>query len=210
MIFFIKVMAAITGLLFPVVYKLFGERGIKAWQLIFYQTGVDRSSILKKELKVDIHDARSLGYILDYDDSLVGVKGIWEMEKKGKAIKVVRVCPLAHILRSEICLNLIAALEAGTFYTLNPRIKVPDIPKLISKGDDCCIATIELPYLAKELADQISPYSTGKQCPVISIPGLNKWLFYQTIKSFLKAVLNLYKYGTKQQMYWYEFFKYKG
>ncbi len=210
MIFFIKFMAAITSLLFPVVYKLFGERGIKAWQLIFYQIGVDRSSILKKELNVDIHDARSLGYILDYDDSLVGVKGTWEMEKKGKAIKVVRICPLSHIVRYEICLNLIAALEAGTFYALNQRIKVPDIPKLISRGDDCCIATIELPYLAKESADQVSPYSTGNHYPVINIPRLNRWLFKQTIESFFKAVLNLHKYGTKQQMCWYEFFRYKG
>jgi hypothetical protein len=208
--FFIKLIAAITSFLFPVVYKLFGGKGIKAWQLVFYQIGVDRSSILKNELKIDINDARSLGYILDYDDSLGGVKGIWEMEKKGKAIKVVRICPLSNVVRSEMCLHLIAALEAGTFYTLNPRIKVPDIPKLISRGDDCCIATIELPYLAKEAADQVSPYSTGKKYPVINIPGLNRLLFYQTIKSFLKAVLNLHKYGTKQQMYWYEFFRYKG
>lgn len=208
--FFIKCMAAITSLLFPVVYKLFGERGIKAWQLIFYQIGIGRSSILKEGLKIDVNDARSLGRIFDYDDSLAHVKGIWEMEKKGKTIKVVKVCPIAYILRPEICLNLIAALEAGTFYPLNSRIKVPDIPKLISRGDDCCIGTIELPYLAKEVADQISPYSTGKQYPLINIPGLNKRLFCQTIKSFLKAVFNFLKHGTKQQMYWYEFFKYKG
>jgi hypothetical protein len=93
-------------------------------------------------------------------------------------------------LRPEICLNLIAALEAETFYPLNPRIKAPDIPKLISRGDDFCIGTIELPYLDEKVANRISPYSTGKQYPLINIPGLNKRLFCQTIKSFLKAILN--------------------
>ncbi len=204
-------MAAITTFLFPIVYKLFGKRGIKAWQLILYQMGMDRSFILKEELKVDVNDARSLGKIIDYDDGLARVKGIWVTEKKGKAIKVVKICPIGRILRPEICLNLVGALEAGTFYPLNPNIKVPEITKLISKGDECCVGVIELPYLNKQIANQNSSYRTGKNyAPPINIPYLNRKLFFISIKSFLKAIFRLFKYGMRQKMHWYEFFEYKG
>ena len=206
-------MAGITTFLFPIVYKLFGKRGIKAWQLILYQMGMDRSPVLKEELKVDVNDARSLGKIIDYDDGLVKVKGIWVTEKKGKAIKVVKICPIGRILRPEICLNLVGAFEAGTFYPLNPNIKIPEITKLISKGDDCCIGVIELSYLDKQIANQNSSYRTGKNYappPPIDIPHLNRRLFFISIKSFFKAIFKFFKYGTKQKMYWYEFFEYKG
>ncbi|KPJ64026.1 MAG: hypothetical protein AMJ45_06500, partial [Syntrophobacter sp. DG_60] len=174
---FIKMMAAITTFLFPMVYKLFGKRGIKAWQLILYQMGMDRSLILKQELQVDVNDARSLGKIIDYDDGLARVKGTWVAEKKGKAMKIVKICPIGKILRPEICLNLVVALEAGTLYPLNPNIKVPEITKLISKGDDCCVGVIELPYLDKRIADQDSSYSTGKNyAPPINIAHLNRRL----------------------------------
>jgi len=206
---FIKLMAVVTTIIFPIIYKLFGEKGIKAWQLILYQIGIERANILKDALGVDVNDARSLGRILDYDDSLAGVKGIWVEEKRGKATKVVRVCPIGRLLRPEICTNIIAAMEAGTFYPLNPRIKVPEVTKLISKGDDCCIGTIELPYLDKEVADKTSPYSTGKRYPTIAVPGLKKRLFLQSIRGFIKAILNFFRYGIRQEMYWYDFFKYK-
>lgn len=204
-------MAAITTFFFPIVYKLFGKRGIKAWQLILYQMGMDRSLILKQELKVDVNDARSLGKIIDYDDGLARVKGIWVTEKKGKAIKIVKICPIGRILRPEICLNLVAALEAGTFYSLNPNIKVPEITKLISKGDDCCVGVIELPYLDKQIANQNSSYSTGKDyAPPIYIPYLDRRLFFTSMKSLFKAIFKFFKYGTGQKMHWYDFFEYKG
>ena len=213
LISFTKIMALFMTLLFPSVKKLFGKKGIKAIQLVMYQIGIDRALIVKEALGTDVNDARSLGRILDFDDGLGGVKGVWTMETKGKAIKVVRTCPMAYILSRcpEICRTIIAAMEAGTFYRLNPNIKVPQIPKLISEGSDCCVGTIELPYLDEHTASEISPEATGtgNQPPAPDIPGLNKKLSLQALKSLGTAFMRLLMYGTKQEMAWYDFFKYR-
>jgi hypothetical protein len=210
---FVKIMAAFMTLAFPLLHRLFGERGIKALQLIVYQIGTDRSFVLKEALNIDVNDARSLGRILDFDDGVGGVKGVWTVETKGKAVKVVRTCPMAHILaRSpEICRTVIAAMEAGTFYPLNPDIKVPEVPRLISEGGDCCVGTIELPYLDPEMASEMSPQATGSNNypPVLYIPGLKKKLAYQGLKSLSKAFINLLRCGTRQEMAWYDFFGYE-
>ena len=209
---FTKIMAVFMTLLFPSVNRLFGKRGIKAIQLVMYQIGIDRALILKEALGTDVDDARSLGRILDFDDGLGGVKGVWIVESKGKAIKVVRTCPMAYILARcpEICRTIIAAMEAGTFYRLNPNIKVPEIPKLISEGSDCCVGTIELSYLDEQTAAETSPEATGtsNHPPAPDIPGLNKKLAFQALKSLGTAFVRLVRYGTKQEMAWYDFFKY--
>ena len=213
LISFIKIMAVFTTLLFPAVNRLFGKKGIKALQLIMYQMGIDRAPILKKALEIDVNDARSLGRILDFDDGLCEVKGVWTMETKGKAIKVVATCPLGRILARcpEICRTIIAAMEAGTFYPLNPDIRVPELPRLISEGGDCCVGTIELPYLDQETASKVSPYAIGKSAypDIINIPGLNRELAFQVLMSLFRAVINLIRYGTRQDMGWYDFFKYE-
>ena len=212
LISYTKIMAVFLTLLFPFVNRLFGKKGIKAIQLVMYQIGIDRAQILRKALGTDVDDARSLGRILDFDDGLACVKGVWAMETKGKAIKVVKTCPIANILARcpEICRTIIAAMEAGTFHRLNPNIKVPEIPKLISEGSDCCVGTIELPYLDKHTASEISPEATGTSnyTPVPDIPGLYKRLSLQALKSLGTAFMRLLKYGTKQEMAWYHFFKY--
>ena len=213
LISFIKIMAAFMTLLFPAVNWLFGKKGIKALQLIMYQMGIDRSHILKDALNIDVNDARSLGRILDFDDGLCDVKGVWKMETKGKAIKVVSTCPMGRTLARcpEICRTIIAAMEAGTFYPLNPDVKVPEIPKLISEGSDSCVGTIELPYLDERMASQTSPQATGSSnyAPAIHVPGLNKKLAYQALKTFSTSSVRLLRYGTKQEMAWYDFFKYE-
>ncbi|HID28798.1 MAG TPA: hypothetical protein EYP19_02200 [Desulfobacterales bacterium] len=206
-------MAVFTTLLFPVVNGLFGKKGIKALQLIMYQMGIDRAPIVNKALNIDVNDARSLGRILDFDDGLCEVKGVWTMETKGKAIKVVGTCPLGRMLVRcpEICRTIIAAMEAGTFYPLNPNIKVPELPRLISEGGDCCVGTIELPYLEEHTALEISPWATGPDnyAPAIHIPGLNKKLACQAFKTLGTSSIKLLRYGTKQKMAWYDFFKYQ-
>jgi hypothetical protein len=213
LISFTRIMAVFMALLFPSVNRLFGKKGIKAIQLVMYQIGVDRALILKEALGTDVDDARSLGRILDFDDGLGGVKGVWSMETKGKAIKVVSTCPMAHILARcpEICRTIIAAMEAGTFHPLNPNIKVPEIPRLISEGSDCCVGTIELSYLDKHTASERSPEATGtsNHPPTPAIPGLNKKLAFQALKSLGTAFMRLLRYGTKQEMAWYDFFKYR-
>ena len=206
-------MIAFMSLLFPSVNRLFGEKGIKAMQLMMYQVGIDRASILEEALNIDVNDARNLGRILDFDDGLAGVKGVWSIETRGKAIKVVSTCPMGNILARcpEICRTIIAAMEAGTFYRLNASIKVPEIPKLISEGSDCCVGTIELSYLAEHTAYKTSPDATGTSNypPAPHIPGLYKKLAFQSLKSLGTALMRLLRYGTKQEMAWYGFFKYE-
>jgi len=207
-----RTMALLMTLIFPSVRGLFGKKGIKAIQLVIYQIGIDRALILKKALGTDVDDARSLGRILDFDDGLAGVTGVWTLETMGKAMKIVRRCPMAPILARcpEICRTIIAAMEAGTFYRLNPNIKVPEIPRLISEGSDCCVGTIELPYLGELRASEISPEATGTKndCPIPCVPGLNKELALQACKSFGTAFVKLLRYGTEQKMAWYDFFRY--
>jgi hypothetical protein len=209
---FTKVMAIFVTLLFPSVNRLFGKKGIKAIQLIMYQMGIDRAYILKEALNIDVNDARSLGRILDFDDGLAGVKGIWTMETKGKAIKVVTICPIASILARcpEICRTIIAAMEAGTFYRLNPNVEVPEIPKLISEGSDCCVGTIELSYLGESTVFDKSPHATGNNvyAPAVNILGIKTKLACQALKSLKAAFVRLLRYGTRQEMAWYDFFKY--
>jgi hypothetical protein len=211
LISFTKIMARLMTLLFPAMARLFGKKGIKALQLAMYQIGIDRAPILKEALGVDVNDARSLGRVLDFDDGLAGVKGVWPVETKGKAMKVVSRCPMAHILTRcpEICRTIIAAMEAGTFHPLNPNIKVPEIPKLITEGGDCCVGTIELPYLDESSASRISPWATGSNVcpPAISVPGLNRKLACRALKSLGTASISILKYGTEQEMAWYDFFK---
>jgi hypothetical protein len=212
LISFTEILAICMILLFSSVNRLFGKKGIKAIQLIMYQMGIDRARILQEALHIDVNDARSLGCILDFDDGLAGVKGVWTLETKRKAVKVITKCPMAHILARcpEICRTIIAAMEAGTFHRLNPNISVPEIPKLISEGSDCCVGTIELSYLDDSTGSRISPRATGNNVcpPVINIPGLKTRLACQGLKSFNAACFGLLRYGTKQDMAWYDFFKY--
>jgi hypothetical protein len=208
-----EILAICMILLFSSAKRLFGKKGIKAIQLIMYQMGMGRAHILRDALDIDVNDARTLGRILDFDDGLAGVKGAWTLETKGKAVKVVTTCPMAHILARcpEICRTIIAAMEAGTFHRLNPNISVPEIPRLISEGGDSCVGTIELFYLDDSTASRISPHATGSDVcpPVISIPGLKTKLAWQGFKSFSAACYRLVRYGTKQEMAWYDFFKYR-
>lgn len=182
-------------------------------QLIMYQIGMDRAPILRKALSIDVNDARSLGRVLDFDDGLGGVKGVWTVETKGKAIKVVDTCPIGRILVRcpEICKTIIAALEAGTFYRLNPNLKVQEVPKLISEGADCCVGTIELAYLDKQTASEPSPQATGRnnRPRALHTRQLNARLASQGLKSLCMAIVRLVRYGTKQEMAWYDFYRYE-
>lgn len=203
---------ALLGLtrLMPWLYDSFGEMGVKALQFVFYQVGVDRAPILMEELQIDPYDARSLGRVLDYEDGLVGVRGVWTEECRGRAVKEERYCPGARELAScpEVCTCLMMAMEAGTFSVINPDLSVPEITKLLSKGDDCCLAVIELPTKAKD-ANEISPQATpGDFPPMLRVPGLRGRLMVSGLVSLVKAAVTLATSGPDQPMAWYEFFRY--
>lgn len=203
-------MRGLTALL-PALYERFGERGVRALQYVFYRVGEDRAPILREALHIDPFDARSLGRVLDYEDGLAGVRGVWTEETRGRAVKEERYCPAAGELAAcpEVCTHLMMALEAGTFSALNPDLMVPEITSLLSRGDPCCLAVIELP-LAKREARKESPQATpGEFPPVLAVPGLPGKLALQALKSVLAALWTLLTRGPEQPMQWYEHFRYQ-
>ena len=208
----IRVMMRGLTRLLPALYDHYGERGVRALQFLFYRVGEDRAPILRDALQIDPYDARSLGRVLDYEDGLVGVRGIWTEETCGRAVKEERYCPAARELTAcpEVCTRLMMALEAGTFSVLNPDLAVPEISSLLSTGDPCCLATIELP-LSKKDARKGSPQATpGDFPPVLAVPGLQGRLALQGFKSIVTALWILLTQGLEQPMQWYEHFRYSG
>lgn len=202
-------MSGLTRLL-PALHDRFGEKGVRALQFVFYRAGVDRAPILLEELRIDPYDARSLGRVLDFEDGLVGVRGVWTEETRGKAVKEERYCPAAMELAAcpEVCTCLMMAFEAGTFSVINPDLYVPEITELLSRGDACCRATIELP-LAKREARKTSPQATpGEFPPVLKVPGLREKLAVSGLKSVFSALLTLLTEGPDQPMMWYESYRY--
>ncbi len=203
------VMRGLTRLL-PELYERYGEPGVRALQYVFYRIGEERAPILREALHIDPRDARSLGRVLDYEDGLAGVKGVWTEETRGRAVKEERYCPAAGELAAcpDVCTRLMMALEAGTFSVLNPDLAVPKITSLLSKGDPCCLAVIELP-LAKKEARKESPQATpGEFPPVLAVPGLRGRLALQGAKSIASALWTLLAQGPEQPMRWYEHFRY--
>lgn len=199
-------------MLLPVLHDRFGERGVRALQYVFYRVGVDRAPILRACLEIDPLDARSLGRVLDYEDGLVGVRGIWTQETKGRAVKEERYCPAARELAAcpEVCTRLMMALEAGTFSVLNPDVKVPGLCGLLSLGDPCCLAVIELEGLPRREGRKTSPQATpGAFPPRMTAQGLEGKLAVQGLASLLGAVWTLLTRGPDQPMMWYEHFRYE-
>ncbi len=197
--------------LLPELYDRFGERGVRALQYVFYRIGEDRAPIMREALGIDPYDARSLGRVLDYEDGLAGVKGIWTEEAKGRAVKEERYCPAAGDLERcpEVCTKLMMALEAGTFSVLNPDLQVPEITELLSLGDPCCRAVIELPLPRREAAKQSPQATPGEFPPRLEAPGLRERLALQALKSVAGALWTLLTRGPDQPMLWYEHFRYQ-
>lgn len=198
--------------LLPALHDRYGEKGVRALQFVFYRIGKDRAPILREALEIDPYDARSLGRVLDYEDGLVGVKGIWTEETRGRAVKEERHCPAAGELSScpAVCTSLFMAMEAGTFSELNPDLEAPEVTSLLSRGDPCCLATIELPLSRRE-ARRVSPQATpGAFPPALAVPGLPARLALQSLKSVLSALWTLLREGPDQPMQWYDRFRYGG
>jgi hypothetical protein len=195
----------------PYLYDRYGERGVRSLQFIFYRVGQDRAPVMRESLDIDPYDARSLGRILDYEDGLVGVKGIWTEEGRGRAVKEERHCPAAVELSAcpEVCTSLFMAMEAGTFSVLNPDLEVPEITSLLSRGDPCCLATIELPIPRREARKESPQATPGAFPPRLSAPGLREKLALQGVKSLIAAAYILLTDGPDQPMQWYERFRYE-
>lgn len=205
------VMKDLAGLL-PRLYGRYGERGVKALQYVFYRVGTARARAMRDALRIDVTDARSLGRVLDFEDAMAGVRGVWTEETRGRAIKEERYCPARRELAScpEVCTSLMMAMEAGTFSAMNARIEVPELTKLLSRGDDCCLAVIELaPEVAGDRAAEVSLQATpGAFPPVVSAPSLRWRMPALAALGAAKALLELATQGPDRPMEMYEFFRY--
>ncbi len=209
----IRVMGRGLAWLLPALYRHFGERGVKRLQYVFYLAGLERARLIQEQLGIDPDDARSLGRVLDFEDGLVGVRGVWTEESKGRATKEERYCPMARELEKcpEVCTKLMVAMEAGTFKIINPDITVPGLTELLSTGDSCCRATFELDYLDSDVAAQESPHAThGAFPPVLKVPGLRFKMTAAAMRGSFKAVLSMLTTDIDDvDMHWYEHMRYK-
>lgn len=210
----VRLMMKRLAALLPALYERYGERGVKALQFVFYQVGADRGALMRDALEIDPTDARSLGRVLDFEDHMVGVRGVWTEERRGRAVKEERYCPAARELTRcpEVCTKLMMAMEAGTFSIINPELEAPELTKLLSTGDDCCLAVIEVPAdQAGDRAGEQSPQAMpGAFPPVIRAPGLRWKLMALGVASIVKAAFKLATSGPDQPMTWYDFFRYTG
>jgi hypothetical protein len=209
----IRVMGRGLAWLLPAVYRKYGERGVKRLQYVFYMAGLERARLIHEKLGIDKDDARSLGRVLDFEDGMVGVRGVWTEETRGRATKEERYCPMTRELEKcpEVCTKLMVAMEAGTFKIINPDITVPELTELLSTGDPCCRATFQLDYLDPETAAQESPHAThGAFPPVLKVPGLRFRMAAAAMRGNLKAILTLLTKDIDDiDMHWYEHMRYQ-
>jgi hypothetical protein len=124
------------------VVERFGAEGQEVIQEVARRIGRERAGLLKEALEIDVHDARSLGKVFDFEDSMNGVKGEWIESGKKRAVKKETRCAAAEIFVEfpEYCSKLMYALAQATIEELNPKARLADFSKgeLLVKGDDCC------------------------------------------------------------------------
>jgi hypothetical protein len=192
----------------PAIQAKYGGYGVRALQFVFYQIGADRANLMRKALDIDVNDARSLGRVIDYQDGLLGVSGVWTEESRGRAVKEEHQCPAAGELARcpQVCEGLISALEAGTFSVLNPGLKAPFRARFLSRGDDRCIVVLEQGGISGRSGSY--PYFTlGEKTPDIRAPGLWWKLAVTALASVAVALVKIAVSGADQPMMWYESFR---
>lgn len=192
----------------PAVHERYGEDGVRALQFVFYQVGADRANLMRKALDIDVDDARSLGRVIDYQDSLLGVRGVWTEESRSRAVKEEHNCPAAGELARcpQVCEGLIPALEAGTFSVLNPGLKAPLRRRFLSRGETSCLVVLEQSGVTRSGGPY--PYFTmGEQAPEVRAPGLMWKLAVTALASVAVALVKIAVSGADQPMLWYESFR---
>jgi hypothetical protein len=139
-------MLGLTAMLMSVLAAKFGDGVWEATEEVMYNIGYQRGLEFASTMKIDVNDARSIGRIMDLEDSTTGVKGEWVETGKKRAVKHEFYCPFAETvaLCPEICTRLFAAVERGTFDAIGAKVKHFQIRKLMPKGDPYCEALIEL------------------------------------------------------------------
>lgn len=94
-----------------------------------------------------VKDARSLGKIFDFEDSLSGIKGEWVESSPNRAKKVETKCGPHHIFKDfpPYCEKFLYWIARGTLKELNVNAELGDFAKVkcIARGDDICEVIIE-------------------------------------------------------------------
>jgi predicted ArsR family transcriptional regulator len=139
-------MFGLMAILMSTLAAKFGEEVWEATEKVMYDLGYQRGKEVASTMKIDPTDARSIGRILDLEDSSTGVKGEWVETGKKRAVKHEFYCPFAEVAAvcPDICTRLFAVLERGTFDAIGAKVKDFKLTKIMPKGDPYCEAVIEL------------------------------------------------------------------
>jgi len=131
-----------------IMSTMVAKYGDGAWEDIekmMYDAGYQRAKEISDTMNIDPKDARSVGRILDLEDSQNGVEGEWLETGKQRAVKREYYCAFANtaMLCPEICTRMITAMERGTLDGMGVKVKFA-LPKVLAKGDPYCECVLEL------------------------------------------------------------------
>ncbi len=129
------------------VAEEFGEKGWAIMQKAAEQFGRERAHILQEALSIDVNDARSLGKIFDFEDSLGGVKGEWVESSPARAKKNETKCGARHVYKDYplFCERILYWIARSTISELNPDMEIEDFchGKLMARGDEMCEVVVK-------------------------------------------------------------------
>ncbi len=138
-------MFSLAAILISVLVEKYGDDVWAITEKVMYDIGFARGPEFAATMKIDPTDARSVGRVLDLEDSRNGVRGEWIETGKKRAVKREYYCPLAEraAICQDICPRLFIPVERGTFDAIGAKVNFTII-KLMPKGDPYCEAVIEL------------------------------------------------------------------
>ncbi len=133
-----------AGMIMNVMTAKYGDEAWKEVEKVMYDYGYQRAKEIADGMKIDLHDARSVGRIFDLEDSQFGIKGEWVETGKKRAVKRELYCPSAGMLLCpEICTRIGVSTEKGTLDALGVKGKF-SFGKMVPKGDPYCEVILEL------------------------------------------------------------------
>ncbi len=123
--------------------KRFGDRFLNVLREHFDNLGKFMAPVMKNLLNLEKLDADDLAKIIDWQDTLIGVKGKWVERGPKRATKHVTYCPILSDLMDcpEFCVDIMAAWIASMYRELNPKVKM-SFDKLLARGDDICSGSV--------------------------------------------------------------------
>jgi len=126
----------------------FGEKGWAVMQKASEQFGKERAQILKEALEIDINDARSIGKVFDFEDSLSGIIGEWIESSPKQAKRLEKKCSPHYVYNDfpPYCEKILYWIARATIKELNPNAELEDFAKVkcMVHGDDVCEVNVTI------------------------------------------------------------------